>query len=161
MESFRSPHFLATRNGLEPSTSSVTGWRANRLHHRAKYGGNNRARTCDPMLVRHVLSQLSYAPIPFRSGSSHLSDVDHYTQNLRICQEFFKLFLQKYFSTKTPKISGFSLAFLNFWCFFLQRIQKLRNILRCVFVHRIAKLTLHREGLALLVNFRQFLFAQA
>ena len=27
---------MATRNGLEPSTSSVTGWRANRLHHRAK-----------------------------------------------------------------------------------------------------------------------------
>ena len=26
---------MATRNGLEPSTSSVTGWRANRLHHRA------------------------------------------------------------------------------------------------------------------------------
>ena len=30
---------MATRNGLEPSTSSVTGWRANRLHHRAKFGG--------------------------------------------------------------------------------------------------------------------------
>ena len=29
-------YFLATRNGLEPSTSSVTGWRANRLHHRAR-----------------------------------------------------------------------------------------------------------------------------
>ena len=29
--------FMATRNGLEPSTSSVTGWRANRLHHRAKW----------------------------------------------------------------------------------------------------------------------------
>ena len=28
--------FLATPNGLEPSTSSVTGWRANRLHHRAR-----------------------------------------------------------------------------------------------------------------------------
>ena len=28
--------FMATRNGLEPSTSSVTGWRANRLHHRAR-----------------------------------------------------------------------------------------------------------------------------
>ena len=113
VESLSSPLmlYMATRNGLEPSTSSVTGWRANRLHHRAKYGGNNRARTCDPMLVRHVLSQLSYAPIPFRSGSSHLSDVDHYTQNLRFCQEFFKLFLQKYFSLKTPKISGFSLAF--------------------------------------------------
>ena len=68
---------MATRNGLEPSTSSVTGWRANRLHHRAKLnGGNNRARTCDPMLVRHVLSQLSYAPFvsllrcsPQRRGS--------------------------------------------------------------------------------------------
>ena len=29
--------YLATRNGLEPSTSSVTGWRANRLHHRARW----------------------------------------------------------------------------------------------------------------------------
>ncbi len=27
--------YLATSNGLEPSTSSVTGWRANRLHHEA------------------------------------------------------------------------------------------------------------------------------
>ena len=27
---------MATRNGLEPSTSSVKGWRANRLHHRAR-----------------------------------------------------------------------------------------------------------------------------
>ena len=32
--------FLATRNGLEPSTSSVTGWRANRLHHRAMFFEN-------------------------------------------------------------------------------------------------------------------------
>ena len=54
---------MATPNGLEPSTSSVTGWRANRLHHRAVFGGNNRARTCDPLLVRQMLSQLSYAPI--------------------------------------------------------------------------------------------------
>ena len=29
--------FMATPNGLEPSTSSVTGWRANRLHHRARF----------------------------------------------------------------------------------------------------------------------------
>ena len=27
-------------------------------------GGNNRDRTCDPLLVRQVLSQLSYAPTP-------------------------------------------------------------------------------------------------
>lgn len=31
-------------------------------------GGNNRARTCDPMLVRHVLSQLSYAPVVLFCG---------------------------------------------------------------------------------------------
>ena len=29
--------YLATSNGLEPSTSSVTGWRANRLHHEAMW----------------------------------------------------------------------------------------------------------------------------
>ena len=29
--------FMAPPNGLEPSTSSVTGWRANRLHHRAMF----------------------------------------------------------------------------------------------------------------------------
>jgi hypothetical protein len=56
---------LATRKGLEPSTSSVTGWHSNRLNYRAVKlnGGRNRARTYDPLLVRQVLSQLSYAPI--------------------------------------------------------------------------------------------------
>ena len=55
---------MATRKGLEPSTSSVAGWHSNRLNYRAIYeiGGNNRARTCDPLLVRQMLSQLSYAP---------------------------------------------------------------------------------------------------
>ena len=53
---------MATLKGLEPSTSAVTGRRSNQLNYKAVYGGNNRARTCDPLLVRQMLSQLSYAP---------------------------------------------------------------------------------------------------
>ena len=63
--SYRGEWAMATWMGLEPTTSSVT------LNYRAKCGGNNRARTCDPLLVRQMLSQLSYAPIcwpPFSDG---------------------------------------------------------------------------------------------
>ena len=55
---------MATWKRLELSTSSVTGWHSNQLNYQAAlYGGTNRARTCDPLLVRQVLSQLSYGPI--------------------------------------------------------------------------------------------------
>ena len=100
---------MATPSGLEPSTSSVTGWRANRLHNGAKYGGDNRARTCDPMLVRHVLSQLSYAPFVSLSCCSPQRRGSLYTRKFHLSSTFFKNFRQ-IFSLYFPCYSHHYLA---------------------------------------------------
>ena len=49
-------------NGLEPSTSRLSGVRSNQLSYRPEIGGDEENRTPDPLLARQVLSQLSYAP---------------------------------------------------------------------------------------------------
>ncbi len=70
--------FLAGLTGLEPATSGVTGRRCNRLYYSPetglgiKIGGRNRARTCDPRLVRPMLSQLSYSPVESMAGLTGL-----------------------------------------------------------------------------------------
>ncbi len=51
---------LATRKGLEPSTSSVTGWRTNHLYYRANLyfvlsGGPSRTRTADQSVMSRPL----------------------------------------------------------------------------------------------------------
>ena len=59
-------------NGLEPSTSRLSGVRSNRLSYKPILNymvdtfvsnGDGEIRTLDPLLARQVLSQLSYAPV--------------------------------------------------------------------------------------------------
>ena len=70
-------------NGLEPSTSRLSGVRSNHLSYEpisvavrcairpnrcfgclsTRRGGDEQNRTVDPLLARQVLSQLSYAPV--------------------------------------------------------------------------------------------------
>ncbi len=50
---------VAEPTRLELAASGVTGRRYNQLNYGSALGGRYRARTCDPRLVRPMLSQLS------------------------------------------------------------------------------------------------------
>ncbi len=54
------------------------------------FGGDNRARTCDPLLVRQVLSQLSYTPI---------SDI-HYITSFLFVKNNFEQCIKSFFVTR-------------------------------------------------------------
>ena len=58
-----SKNIMVGLNGLEPSTSRLSGVRSNQLSYRPICGGDKGIRTLDPLRARQVLSQLSYLGI--------------------------------------------------------------------------------------------------
>ncbi len=54
--------FLEAPPGIGPGIKALQASALPLGYGAVKGGGNNRARTCDPLLVRQMLSQLSYAP---------------------------------------------------------------------------------------------------
>ena len=72
----------------------MTGWHSNQLNYQAIFGGRNRARTYDPLLVRQVLSQLSYTPEAFYLLDTFIN----YTAFGFLCQVFFYFFISFLFA---------------------------------------------------------------
>ena len=59
--------YMVGTNGLEPSTSRLSGVRSNHLSYAPNlFGGDEEDRTPDPLRARQMLSQLSYTPITFQ-----------------------------------------------------------------------------------------------
>ena len=82
-------------------------------------GGNNRARTCDPLLVRQMLSQLSYAPTFFRLlrfRFVYLSNrLLYYTLILWICQVFFQNFQKNFRKPANGSVTQFMVYYIRLY----------------------------------------------
>ena len=82
-------------SGKRDSNSRRLPWQGNALPlSHSRIGGNNRARTYDPLLVRQMLSQLSYAPVPLNAYilyqiSFNIASILH-----GVLQKFLKFFSQ-------------------------------------------------------------------
>ncbi len=75
-------------NGLEPSTSRLSGVRSNQLSYKPTYGGDKEIRTLDPLRARQVLSQLSYTPILWHRFSATLYILLRFLFLANISQEY-------------------------------------------------------------------------
>ncbi len=95
--------------GLEPTTSSVTGWRSKPTELPGQLDGDNRTRTCDSLLVRQVLYQLSYTPVSTKAiyrqtvvlVRQATRDIIH--QTWQFVNPYFKVFLFFFFRHEAEK----------------------------------------------------------
>ena len=88
---------------LSPARLPVPPRRHNEIN---SSNGTYRARTYDPLLVRQMLSQLSYAPIAFVASLSFvvsLSDRYYNTPYRLKCQHFFEFFSKKLYKSKATR----------------------------------------------------------
>ena len=85
---------LVGLDGLEPSTSRLSGARSSHLSYRPVFshlaylvrpiGGDEGNRTLDPLLAGQVLSQLSYTPIKVKSEKRIGSSLGLFTLGLML-----------------------------------------------------------------------------
>ena len=127
---------MAEVTRLELATSCVTGKHSNQLSYTSINGGHNWARTNDPLLVRQVLSQLSYA-----TTSHDLISILYFPNYFNYFFQFFLFFLSKHHITQYFKYLYELLIFFKIR-FFRQIIKKFT-----------------KKSIALkLFNFHQFIF---
>ena len=109
---------MAEVTRLELATSCVTGKHSNQLSYTSINGGHNWARTNDPLLVRQVLSQLSYA-----TTSHDLISILYFPNYFNYFFQFFLFFLSKHHTTQYFKYLYELLIFFKIR-FFRQIIKK-------------------------------------
>ena len=107
-------------------TFSEICWVVTGTTHKWIFGGNNRARTYDPLLVRQMLSQLSYAPKRYLSMITHkVLIVKHFFEKKMVGVEGFEppaSWSQTTRATKLRQTPASSVAEMTTWLLYLMCI---------------------------------------
>ena len=97
---------LATSNGLEPSTSSVTGWRANRLHHEAMWWWEQQGSNLWPPACKaDALPAELCSRLVTEVFSSATWFIIH--RRCRFVKQFFRFFPKNFFQSKQHVVPPF------------------------------------------------------